>query len=492
VRIKNLNLNFNCLKKIKNLKRSIKQLKNVVITGVLVVTLSSCGIPGKKSNSNNSAKVPTTSVVTTQIQKESPETYNYLDLYDLDTNYSKYVSANNVEHSDLKITGALTQSQLYNVVKSNNDRYMNSMKGATTYDEISDGKLREVCGYIVKTINNYSHLVDDVNEVYCVLSNMKIFSKDTLSNASVSDNDVMIISDKFFSIFKKNDMSLEEVVSHEAIHLMQKSCKDRLEKSELYTGISMDFQDDSIENFTFSWLYEGSAEKCSSKQLGTTPVKYLNDIHYIDLFNFVSLDSNFKLEELCLSKDVNKLFNKFNCYSENDKKELLNNFFTIEIVANNPSNISTKLYNTYNDTSAVKKQMKRDIYKFYTKLFFQNMKNNVSDYNKEENYKMLALYEAILNSDLALDMTSQFAVNESFMEYYTAQKNVFLHGLGSIYGIDVLNEYEEYLSLIDKDSFALTNNDKTYNEMLNSMINKYKNYLGKNIYLEELNASKSK
>ena len=107
------------------------------------------------------------------------------------------------EHSDLKITGALTQTQLYNVVKSNNDRYMNSMKGATTYDEISDGKLREVCGYIVNTINNYSHLVDDVNEVYCVLSNMKIFSKDTLSNASVSDNDVMIISDKFFSIFKK-------------------------------------------------------------------------------------------------------------------------------------------------------------------------------------------------------------------------------------------------------------------------------------------------
>lgn len=492
MKIKNLNLNFNCLKKFKNLKINVKQLKNTIIAGVLVFTLSACGIPGRKSNTNSKVSNTPGTTTTIQAQKETMDSFDYWNLYDLDTNYSKYVSASNVSHSDLKISGELTQSQLYRVVKENNDRYMKNLKGATTYDEISDGKLNDICGYIVKTINNYKHLVDDINEVYCVLTNMKIFSKDTLNNASVSDNDVLIVSDKFFSIFKKKDMTLEEVISHESIHLIQKSCKDRLEKNELYTGVSIDFQDDNVENFTFSWLYEASAEKCSSKQLGKNPVKYTNDIHYLDLFNFVSGSTEFNLEEICFSKSVDKLFKKFDCYNDNDKKELLNNFFTIEILANNPSKISSKLYNTYNNVNVVKKQMKRDVYKYYTKLFFQNMKNNISDLNKETIYKNLALFEAIINSDLALDMSSQVQYNQSFMEYYVAQKNVFLYGLGSIYGIDAMNEYEQYVSLIDKTSFTLESDDVTYTKMLNSFIAKYNNYLGKNLFDENMNVEKIK
>ena len=117
MRIKNLKLNFDCLKKMDNLKRNVKQLKNTVIAGVLALSLTSCGFSNKSStNSNISNTTPASTTVAT-IQKESLDTYDYLKLYNLDVNYDKYVSASKIEHSDLKITGDLTQSKLYCVFK---------------------------------------------------------------------------------------------------------------------------------------------------------------------------------------------------------------------------------------------------------------------------------------------------------------------------------------------------------------------------------------
>ena len=69
---------------------------------------------------------------------------------------------------------------------------------------------------------------------------------------------------------------------------------------------------------------------------------------------------------------------------------------------------------------------------------------------------------------------------------------MFLFGISSVYGVDALLEFEEYKSIIDNESFELLNEDKSYNKMLLTLVDKYRIYLNKNIQNANVNINKSK
>jgi len=482
--------------KIKNLKINFRTFSKFAIVTAMIASLTGCSFFKKKSSNvsiNNQPQKPTFTQEDKEYLSQKDEIvvndneyviedYDYMKLYNLDNYYNSYTSAStNIEHPNSIISGDLTVDNLYNIIKSNNDSYMSSMSKTTSYKEISNSNLRNICGYIVNALNKYINL-SNKEEVNCILSNLKIFTKDIFANANVSDNNIMLINDDFFSIFKKTDMSLEEVITHETMHLLQKSCKDRREIGENYIGVSKMFDDKTIENFSFSWLYEGSAEKCSSNILREQPVKYLENIKYINIFNFISMDSNFKLEEVSFSKDVNLLFDKFNVQNEADKKELLNVLFSIEIVNNKPSNICGILNSNY-DSNKIYRIMKRDIYKYFTKLFYTNLKNNANTMDVESVFKNIALFEAMINSELGLDMSSQVEFNNDFISDYLVNKNNFFGYYTNILGDDASYLYESYLSVL-RVSNIYYNNDDT-----NSLFNTYRNFIGINMqnYLEIYN-----
>lgn len=424
--------------------------------------------------------------------------YTYEELYNIDIAYQKYQ-----EVKDLKATkhtskiSEITEETLYETVKKNNKIFLEQKKKEYVegfYEEFSSKELKNFCKIIVDTINYYisKGKVEDLEEVKCILGNLKIFSKVTLTNAHVTDDNCLIISPSMIEAVKikatsKDQDITKDVISHESYHMLQKGCSDN-NKLKYSIGHSYKFEDLEVNPLYWNWFYEGSAEKGSNNYTGDTPLFYTYYVNYINTLSLTTIlkDDNYvnQLEETTLSNSLDKFFDVFGCENETDKKEIIKMMYSLDIIETDDEGF-IKAYNpniTETELIKVKRNLKVSVGKTLSKVFYKNLATQVKNGNLSlhDIYYLITIFESDMDTHLTYTDSEKYNENKEFINNYVEIQSNFFYFLSSN------SKYSQNDIEIGFDNYAinLANNQQNYDltkieqskkEFINEMYENLKN-----------------
>ena len=368
-------------------------------------------------------------------------TYYYEEHYKINEAIAEY---NKIKDSKVNTHShsikTITSDELYKVVKENNKIYLEEKKKeyvASFYNELKDSDLKRVCEIIINTLNHYQDNITDIEEVKCILGNLKILSKATLSNSSVTDDDCLLINLDMINTLKikatsKDQDVVEDTISHEAVHLLQKSCEDNL-KIKYRIGNSYKFDNLEVNSLFYNRFYEGPAEKLSNNYTGDTPLVYNYYINYINSLNLSTVLGNHEVDSAeltTLDHDLESLFKMFDCGSETDKREILNMMYSLNIIETDDEGFlkMVGLSNTSNEYITTKRNIKSSVCLTMTKHFYKNLALKVKEGNTriQDIFYLITVFESDINSHLTYVDINKYQDNKEFIEeYITIQNNFF-------------------------------------------------------------------
>ncbi len=372
--------------------------------------------------------------------------YSYSEYYRLEDALGKYEAL-----PDLKATKHdrllenITVSELLKRVKSNNKVYKKEKEKdytAVFYEELSESDLKKHCTTIVNTVNHYINAgkVDDINELKCILGDLKIFEKSVMSNAYVSDDNCLIISPiaetmDIMTLGQDQD-NMVATVAHETCHMLQKGCSHNNEL--VYAiGHSYKFDDMSIHPLYNNWFYEGAAEKLMVNATGFVPIVYKYYISYINSMNLsVVLKEGrgiYDTEETSLYNSLNPLFDAFFCKTEEEKNELLNLLFSMEIVETDDPEFKA-VYDpdiTEEELVDLKRELKNSVCETLTKYFYKSLAELATKNALPLNdiFYLITVFEHDLNSHIVFTNSEKREAAKDFISTYVDIQNRFFEML---------------------------------------------------------------
>jgi len=399
--------------------------------------------------------------------KNTKTKYNYEEYYKIDEALAEYNKIKNLKaETHTHTIKELTSEELYKVVKENNKKFLKQTEQkytASFYKELKETDLKKLCDIIIDTINNYKSNISDLEEVKCILGNLKIFSKTTLSNASVGDDDCLLINLdmintlKIKATSKKQDV-VKDTISHEAVHMLQKSCEDNL-KIKYRIGNSYKFSNLDVNSLFYNWFYEGSAEKLSNNYTGDTPLVYNYYINYINSLNLSAVLGNHRIDEAettTFDKDLKSLFKMFDCTTTEEKIEILNMMYSLNIIETDDEGFLKLigLPNNSDEYIAIKRNIKTSVCMTLTKNFYKNLSIKIKEGNVplRDIFYLITVFESDINSHIAYVDENKYQDNKEFLEeYLDIQRNFFNliaqnHNLTADEVIELYNNYGIYNS----------------------------------------------
>lgn len=404
--------------------------------------------------------------------KENKTKYYYENYYEIDKAFSEYskVKDLNVENHSYTIK-ELSAEELYNTVKKNNKIYLEREKySASLYSELDDKTLKEVCDIIINTILYYQSDINDINETKCILGNLKIFSKPFLSNASVSDDNCLLMNINMINTLEikktsKEQNVFEDTISHETIHLLQDCCIDN-KKIKYRIGNSYKFNNLEINSLFYNWFYEGSAEKLSNNYTGDTPLVYNYYINYINSLNLSTMLGNTNVDaaqKTTLDQDLDSLFKMFNCTTNEEEKEILNMMYSLNIIETDDEGFlnAIQLSNNSDEYIAIKRNIKASVCMTLTKHFYKNLAFIIKEKNLtlQDIFYLITIFESDINSHLTYADENKYQDNQEFIEEYLNIQNYFFNL------ITESNNYQinELIEIFDNYGLLNSNGINNYN-----------------------------
>lgn len=411
--------------------------------------------------------------------------YDYSELFNTKVALDRYEANkynSNITHSSDFLNGSssVDSDKLYSVVKENNREYLDN-HSSSMYKELSKKEVQRICEIVAETINTYikSNPEIDINELSCNLGSLKIFSKNSGSNAFISVDNCLVVSPHMLNILEKmnkNTDAYKETIMHEAVHIIQRSCDDdeKINPGK-NIGISYKWDDFDVNPLDFNWFYEASAEKCRVNLTKTEPMVYQNMINYLESLSFSTILDNKvsvnQIENLNLQKNLDKLFEQFNCKTEQDKTEIINMMMSINIIQAEPNDFEAKYQSIYgkdlaNDVDLygqLKCVIKPQVMETLTKVFYRNLANSIAS-NKmtlQDCFFLIKTFENDINSHIKYSDESYSASNEVFVEKYVAIQDEFFYmlSLNSEYSqTDIESKYTNYHSVVTSKTDEKANN----------------------------------
>lgn len=415
--------------------------------------------------------------------------YTYSDLYSANTYLKKYEQVLSFSDFHNEVLEDVTVDGLYNKVLENNYCYVKEKKenvGFCFYKELSNEEIKEICEYVVEAYEGFSKEKEaNVEEVKCVLNNLKVFQNASASNAFVNEEYCLVTSPGMIDILQiMNDDSDVDVykntIIHEASHLFQLSCPDRISETIKMIGVSPQY--DGFNPLNFSWYYEGSAEKCTANLTKKDPLVYQYMINYLESISVATiLDDNVRVHQNelnCFTKDLDAVFKMFNCLSEKDKLEIIDLMYSIQIIEVEPEEFFEKLSDDVEDEkkSELKKDLKSSICLTLTKYFYKNLVTKAigNEVSFEDLFFLITVFENDINSHISYNKLENYAYYEEFMANYSIIQNAFFELLSTESGYsyeDILVIFNEYALYQDIDG------GKEYNATLEWIDNEKRRYI---------------
>ena len=396
--------------------------------------------------------------------------YTYSGLYQPGAFLQRYEQSVPFSNQHDEVLDDVTVDNLYSKVLENNSSYLQAKKesaGFCFYKELKNDEIRQICEYIVEAYNDFSSKKEaNVDEVKCILNNLKIFQNSSASNAFVNDEYCLVTSPGMIDILGiMNDNSNVDVykntIVHEASHLFQLSCPDRVRETTKMIGISPQY-DDEINPLNFSWYYEASAEKCTVNLMKTDPLVYQYMINYLESLSIATiLDDNVEVSQNELNsftKDLNSIFRMFNCTTEEEKIEIINMMYSIQIIQVEPEEFFDALGKEINEDekAALKKDLRSSICSTLTKYFYKNLveKTLNQKVSLQDLFYLISVFESDLNSHLSYNKIENYEYYEEFLTNYSEIQNEFFKAISINSGYsyeEILEKFNNYALYQDVD-----------------------------------------
>ena len=363
-------------------------------------------------------------------------------------------------YSALDENGILTPEHLFGLVKENNKVYLNS--ATSIYQALDDKVIRPICEIIVNVITDMLKQYPEIDKdrVYCNLGNLKIVEKRSGLNYGAVQSDLVLYINRSTAqlLDVKQEASMYNVMVHEIMHILQFGCSCEQEAGcDRRCGLAYYYDDRKQQYSDLLWLGEGSAERMACLYIGTQPMTYFNHINYILTLDLVTMlkeevPANY-LETLYFFDDADALFALFDADTEEEKEELYNMLYALEIMQSEPVDVKDAYYEIYGIewteevSGDVFNKVKRPIIQYATKQFYTNLAEAVKKHEVTKNdvLFMVNMYESTINQHLKLDNAKYDTYNAEFVKWYKDCRKAFLESFENV----TEEEYAEFFALDD-------------------------------------------
>lgn len=405
------------------------------------------------------------------------------------------------------IDGLVDASILANTVIKNNERYQvdkaNSFK-MCTLKQISDDDIFCYCQAIADSLNYelLEHADDiDLNELKCILGNLKIFEAVSTSNAYVNSDDLLCVAPNMINLTSKinsNANALIDTLYHEAKHLIQKCCKDNLAEDKKSHGMCKSWDSLPFNPLWWQWSYESAAETAMCNQTGDSPLVYKSMIGYANslilatYFNSNNIDSE-ELPYFHFQDDPQKLYDLFGCSSLSDKIEIIKMMATIDILQYERKDFYSLVGKPENDDElvSIQRSLKSSICGTLSKIFYRNLTDYVSNnpVTLDDIFYMIRVFEGDINSHIDFMNIEKFNDSENFIDTYLEMQETFFGIVAEEAELSFDDVLESYLGFTKIKDSKLPSEKLAF---LDSFSEKLSTKYGKTIYqASEANSSYS-
>lgn len=433
--------------------------------------------------------------------------YEYDRFYGIDEALEKEASSS-TKKSDKHVdsielnNGLFDVDSLISVVQKNNKEYLNSDSISSykkaSLKELSDSEIRVISECIVEGLNYEikNHPEIDMNELKCVVGDLKMFSSPSTSNAYVNLDNVLVISPNMINLVQIMDDSRDakrDILLHESKHLIQKSCVDN-ENNEKETkiGISHEWNELDVNPLKWNWFYEASAEKAMCNQTGNDVITYKYLVSYLDSITMATvLNDNVSADQteyLCFQRDPEKLYEQFGCKNDDEKKELIKMMYTIDVLQYEREDFYDQ-YNpvfgeieTEDELVELQRKLKVSICETLTKKFYENLASSMVDNNMtmRDMFYVIRAFEGDINSHLDCASLEKVDSNGPFIENYLEIQNNFFQYVADSSGLsqeEIISNYSSYVP--SEDNELLSNIDSSKKDFI---VKRYKDVESKGDY----------
>lgn len=433
--------------------------------------------------------------------------YEYDRFYGIDEALEKEASSStkksekHVDSIELN-NGLFDVGSLISVVQKNNKEYLNSDSISSykraSLKELSDSEIRVISECIVEGLNYEikNHPEIDMNELKCVVGDLKMFSSPSTSNAYVNLDNVLVISPSMIKLVQIMDDSRDaqrDILFHESKHLIQKSCADNENTDkETKIGTSHEWNDLDVNPLKWNWFYEASAEKAMCNQTGNDVITYKYLVSYLDSITMATvLKDNVSADQteyLCFQRDPEKLYEQFGCKNDDEKKELIKMMYTIDVLQYEREDFYDQ-YNpvygkieTEDELVELQRKLKVSICETLTKKFYENLASSMVDNNMtmRDMFYVIRAFEGDINSHLDCASLEKVDANGPFMEKYLEIQNNFFQYVADSSGLsqdEVISNYSSYVP--NEDNKLLNGIDSSKKEFI---VKRYKDVESKGDY----------
>lgn len=401
----------------------------------------------------------------------------FLELLDHQKLHIPYSELFNVEHllareTDHKaehhgtfnfVNGRVDENELYRVVKYNNDHYNYSIT-------FTDSELSKICHTVAKNLNYAlsTNSYIDKDALKCVLSNLKIFKENDVTNARITDDLVLAISPASIANLQNtvgdSVDAFDLTIGHETGHLPQMPCNDEFDHSNsTKIGFNQKWDDEPVNSLFWNWYYEASAESIMMKANNSNGLVYPTQIGYLKYLNMVlSLKSEFKgntLENVSVSRNRDDFFVLFDALDTQAKVEIAEIMYAIEIIQNENEDFekaylahtgSNQPFLFQEDWVAIKRDVKSGLAVYLSLMFYKNLAQSVKDgkMTLKDVYHVISVFEAEIESHNTYDSLNRFEANRPFMKSYTDVQDAFFMSILTDY------TYDEIVAGFDNYSYS--------------------------------------
>lgn len=365
----------------------------------------------------------------------------------------------------------LDPDELYERVNRNTDEWVRSGK-AFGGRKLNDEDMRFCCEQICNTMNReipeleYEDQLDDIDSM---LHELTMFEDaGGMSNAAIFDDGSFHFSRAMcenMSIITDFEGVVEQIVTHEAEHLMQKRALDDMEEMGLERayGFMASWDDLEYDPLYCAWFIEASAERLASDFYGIDPITYETKVGYLDSFSVISVLSGYEhnsVPRLTQQQSLDRVFEMFRCSTEQEKLELLKAFYALEIIQEEPEEYMDHRADllgrdiTDDDLVDMKLEMKADLLRTMSKYFYRSLGEFVSsnDVTFEELCFLIGGWEMDVHYHFTYtDSSVPAEYSDAFLEYYSELQLAFFDGLAASMGVsseELMDTYQAYYASI--------------------------------------------
>lgn len=317
----------------------------------------------------------------------------------------------------------------------------------------------KVCEVTNNTLNN-----EEIQKVANTLTNLTMFKRTgTTSNAYISTDLTLvynpIASENYESIKKITGESakntLDEVITHEIMHLWQYGANDKDNSNGIESGICRMYNTPNedkkipVDSLWYPWALDASAEIGMSKYLNIEPGTYKKKISYIksyNLSNFNEIDTKEQsLENAIFNYNLDELFQDLNHKTEEEKQDFLNYMYSIEITQSDPKDFweyyteKTGKTLTNEEKTNIRMSIRADAIKYLTRNFFENLtesihEGKITDLNTA--FYLMRTWELDTYNHLEYTQTNSLKPAKDFIIWYNQTQEELLTSIAESSNLD--------------------------------------------------------